>query len=171
MATKHIKYLAKIFTEHYPSKKFGKTPLVKLLYLAQELQGIDLGYDFDLYTFGPFDSTILYELDRLDEKNEVDVEPAKDGWGYDIKLLTNKIEPVETGEKAALTAIVKEYGSFTAKRLEILATLLYFNRGGISKDKELVSSVKGIKPKYTEEEIQVELDILKKQRLIKFSPS
>jgi len=166
MATRHIKLLAKLFADRYPGKNFGKTPLVKLLYLAQELQGIDLGYDFDLYTFGPFDSTILYELDRLEEDKDVDVEPAQNGWGYDIKLLTSEIETVDEDEEAALTAIVEEYGSFTAKRLEILATLLYFSRGGISSDEELVSSVKGIKPRYSISDINSELDILKTSGLI-----
>lgn len=166
MATKHIKLLAKLFSEQYPSKKFGKTPLVKLLYLAQELKNVNFGYDFDLYTFGPFDSTILYELDWLEENKHVDVKPAQNGWGYDIKLLNEEIEAADGDEEAALTAIVEEYGSFTAKRLEILATLLFFYRGGISNDKELVSSVKGIKPRYSKPDINHELDILKKRGLI-----
>lgn len=159
MATRHIKLLAKLFADRYPGKNFGKTPLVKLLYLAQELQGIDLGYDFDLYTFGPFDSTILYELDRLEENKIVDVELVKDGWGYNIKLLVNEIESIDKVEETALTTIVEEYGSFTPKRLEILATLLYLSRGGVASN-ELVSSVKGIKPRYTIDDIQHELSIL-----------
>src|SRR2546429_4005979 len=44
---------------------FGKTALQKLVYFLQELYGIDVGYRFRPYNYGPFDSTLLAELDAV----------------------------------------------------------------------------------------------------------
>ena len=50
------------FVESSPSQVLGRTAIVKLPYLFQELYGVSLGYDFRLYTYGPFDSDVLHDL-------------------------------------------------------------------------------------------------------------
>ena len=42
---------------------FGKTALQKLVYILQEAFDVDCGYDFQLYTHGPFTSQLLADLD------------------------------------------------------------------------------------------------------------
>jgi uncharacterized protein YwgA len=45
--------------------QFGKTSLEKFIYLLQEAYGVDCGYTFELYTYGPFSSDILMDLDPM----------------------------------------------------------------------------------------------------------
>ena len=45
------------------SPQFGRTVLQKLVYLLHVLYGVNPGYDFELYTYGPFSSQLLSDLD------------------------------------------------------------------------------------------------------------
>ena len=40
----------------------GRTALMKFLYFLQQVRGVDLGYNFTLYTYGPFDAAVLEDL-------------------------------------------------------------------------------------------------------------
>src|SRR5947209_7331715 len=40
----------------------GRTAVMKLCYFLQAVRGVDLGYDFRLYTYGPFDPSVLGDL-------------------------------------------------------------------------------------------------------------
>lgn len=53
--------------------RFGKTALQKFIYLLQELYNVKIGYDFSLYTYGPFSSELLSDLDFVESLNGVDV--------------------------------------------------------------------------------------------------
>ena len=68
------------------SPQFGKTVLQKMVFLLQELHDIDCGYDFTLYTYGPFASLLLQDLDLAESLKGVDVHPAEGvAGGYTIK--------------------------------------------------------------------------------------
>lgn len=45
------------------NRMLGRTALQKYVYLLQELFGVDCGYDFQLYTYGPFCSELLSDLE------------------------------------------------------------------------------------------------------------
>ena len=45
-----------------PDRKLGRTQLMKLFYFLQELKGVQLGYDFRLFAYGPSDSEVLSDL-------------------------------------------------------------------------------------------------------------
>ncbi|MDI3312583.1 MAG: hypothetical protein QJR05_14315 [Thermoanaerobacterium sp.] len=51
-------------TERY-GYRLGRTALVKLIYILQEKFNVPIGYDFSLYTYGPFAKEILDDLDYL----------------------------------------------------------------------------------------------------------
>jgi len=62
--------------------KIGRTALVKLIYLLQEKLNVPVGYDFSLYTYGPFAKEILDDLDYLSYLDAVKMEVAT--GRYDI---------------------------------------------------------------------------------------
>jgi hypothetical protein len=42
--------------------KLGRTALMKMAYFLQTIKGVSLGYDFRMYTYGPFDQDVLDDL-------------------------------------------------------------------------------------------------------------
>ena len=45
------------------SPQFGKTALMKLLYLLQEAYGVSTGYRYSFYTYGPYSQEVAADLD------------------------------------------------------------------------------------------------------------
>jgi uncharacterized protein YwgA len=159
MSLDAARYLIQKFTDLFPKQPFGKTALVKLLYFAQEEGEADLGYEFSLYTFGPFDSIILSELDELKYDGDVTVERDRSGWGYSVKP-TDEIQELDLDEerKERIDAAIATYGKLTARQLEIRATLHFMHEHSDTKvkGKKLWELVRVVKPKYTIGEIRKE---------------
>ncbi len=149
------------FSEYFSDKRLGKTRLVKLLYFAQETEGAALGYTWDLETFGPFDHTILDELEEAIANGVATMrKKALDNGSihYDIhyhKLPLATIPPI--------SASVLKYGHLSNRHLEALASLHFLFR---SNKCTTIESVKGIKPRYAYSELNylydygVQLNIL-----------
>ena len=51
--------------------RLGRTALMKLAYLLQTVRRVPLGYDFRLYTYGPYQSDVLNDLGRLETMQAV----------------------------------------------------------------------------------------------------
>ena len=47
------------------SDGLGRTAIMKLIFLLQEGKGLPVGYDFRLYSYGPYDSEVLQDLEFL----------------------------------------------------------------------------------------------------------
>ncbi len=64
----------------------GRTALMKYCYFLQVLRGVPLGYRFSLYSYGPFDSDVLSDLDSTESIGGVTsfVEYFPSGYGYRI---------------------------------------------------------------------------------------
>ncbi|MDQ7788747.1 MAG: hypothetical protein RDU41_01690 [Clostridia bacterium] len=151
---------------HNRSPQFGKTALQKTVYLLQELHGVECGYDYSFYTYGPFSSELLSDLDFVQALRGVAVDYVGSGSrGYEI---SPGDENVRIREKAAgflseaalaVDRIVDEFGSLSAKDLELRSTLVYVDKDtkrageSLSRD-ELVRLVKEIKPRFNSETIQ-----------------
>jgi uncharacterized protein YwgA len=143
---------------------FGKTALQKLVYFLEEFTDVETGYEFSLYTYGPFSSALLGDLDNAKELGAVEVVYNGFTNGYDIRPGANtsireKARQYIEGHAATIKKIVKEFGGMYAKDLELRATLVYAERDArargtsISK-KELVDTVHGLKPHFSEETIE-----------------
>ena len=52
-----------------PGQTLGRTQVMKLFYFLQELKGVWLGYDFRLFTYGPFDSEVLRAFGNNERKS------------------------------------------------------------------------------------------------------
>jgi uncharacterized protein YwgA len=158
------------------SPQFGKTVLQKLVYLLQEVFQIDCGYDFTLYSYGPFDSQLLADLDLVNHWGCVTVESCDSVYGgYKIKP-TEKWNSVHDKTEGffdnrnnlqALENLVKDFGSKTAKELELIATTIYVardvrrNQGTTEASRKVVLDlVQQIKPKFSHEEIEAASDEL-----------
>lgn len=150
------------------SPQFGKTALQKLVFFLQEIYQIDCGYDFELYSYGPFDSQLLNDLDLIDNWGCVSVNRVNDTFaGYRIRptetvdsIRKKATEFLDNGKtKQALDDLVSNYGEMTAKNLELRATTVFIasdlQKKDEPSDKEKICYIVGkIKPKFTKQEIE-----------------
>src|SRR5580658_6784057 len=49
--------------------RLGRTALMKLMFFLQESKGVPLGYQFTLYSYGPFDSDVLADISMAERLN------------------------------------------------------------------------------------------------------
>jgi len=151
------------------SSQFGKTALQKMIFLLQEVYNVDLGYKFDLYTYGPFTSELLQDLDLVESIGGVKVLPTALGAGG---VKGYQILPGERGEAVkekakefldkisdSLNNLINNFGHYSAKSLELRSTIVYVAKDmvrskGTVDQSELVRIVKEIKPKFSSDDIQ-----------------
>jgi uncharacterized protein YwgA len=119
-----------------PGRKLGHTAAMKLLYFLQELKGIDLGYDFRLYGYGPYDEDVFGDLGAaiirglLREKTVL----YPRGYGHEISLgplaerLRNDLDSSEPDTAQAIDEVVAAFGSLGAAELELRSTILFVDR-------------------------------------------
>lgn len=155
----------------------GKTALVKLVYLLQERYNVPMGYDFSLYTYGPFAKEILDDLDYLSF-----LDAAKVMWnngGYNI-LPGKELVMEDISEKAksfidkygaTISNIVKEFGKLHAKSLELITTIHYvvndYKENNIKFTKEDISKlIHEIKPYFSQQDILNKINELETEKLI-----
>jgi uncharacterized protein YwgA len=165
--------------------QFGKTVLQKMIYLLQEVFEIDCGYDFKLYTYGPFTAQILYDLDFVEHNGGVTVQPVNDdNSGYQISPGNKADYLLERGKDfitkpeviEALTRLVDEFGCSSAKSLELRSTIVYVERefkgsasGSPPRVEKVISAVEGVKPKFTKDDIRNAVDELRNKSYINLS--
>lgn len=144
--------------ERQVERPLGKTALVKLLYLIQEVCGFEVGYDFSFYTHGPFTNAIIEDLEELEEAKSVEVKYNKKAYegygGFEIKAKTEHLE-VDADTLAKIREIVERFGSMSARDLELRTTLHYIRHNGGLQGEALYEAVHAVKPKYSLEEIRI----------------
>ena len=153
----------------------GRTTLMKLCYFLQALRDVPLGYKFTLYSYGPFDSDVLADLQTAETMGvlRADVEYYSGGYKYDI-------QPDEKGAKAKELAkefltehkrdiewVTKKFGHRTATDLELLSTIVYINDDQkIKNRKVLAERVKLVKPHFSESQIERQIEFLDAEGLL-----
>ncbi|MBN1294025.1 MAG: restriction endonuclease [Candidatus Latescibacteria bacterium] len=141
------------------SPQLGKTALQKLVYLLQEIFGVDAGYDFKLYTYGPFTSQLLQDLDQVDALHGVNVELVESALGgYNIssgekyREIRDRAKDYlnEKKVKGGIDKLITEFGHLWAKELELRATIVYAvkNNKDLYEQDDLVNMIHEIKPRF-----------------------
>lgn len=150
------------------SPQFGKVALQKMVFLLQEVYQVDCGYDFRLYSYGPFDSQLLNDLDLVAHWGYVCVNRVNDMLGgYKIRP-TDSVDSIRAKAtdfldsdktKTAIDKLMETYGAMTARDLELRATTVYVAKnmqvkGNLATKENICHLVGQIKPKYTAQEIE-----------------
>lgn len=112
----------------------GKTGMMKLLFLLQSVCSVPLGYDFDIYTYGPYCQTVMSDIEYAEFADYVDVMPVTYGngmSGYQInissesgKILEDK-KSILSKYSVELNKIVSSFGKKSAKELELYSTIVF----------------------------------------------
>ncbi len=149
--------------EQSPQETLGRTAIVKLLYLLQEVRGVPLGYDFRLYTYGPFDSDVLDDLETAQSFQALHVKTVlfPSGYGYEVKAgakaeaLKECVADWLASHRSDLAWAVENFAARSASELELLATIVYIDREfagqpGPRQLLDLAQRVRVVKPRFVE---------------------
>jgi hypothetical protein len=158
---------------------FGRTALMKCLYLLQTIRGVPLGYHFRLYTYGPFDSDVLGDLSLAERLGAVESELLRYQGGHRYELRGGiKAEPIIahgrnylSEHQAEIDWILQTFAGRSARDLEIASTLVFTDRSANERGSrltldELVRKVREVKPHLPTAVIEQETRDLKQQGLI-----
>jgi len=146
---------------------------MKMMYLLQTVKGLDLGYSFRLFTYGPYDSQVLDDLNFAERDGVVRSETFQwqGGSGYVIKAGPNSEQALSQAKGSlpefddALAWVTTQFGSRTASDLEVVSTIIFVDRaysesGEKISSSELAKRVHEIKPHHSEERISTEISAL-----------
>ncbi len=153
---------------HQRSPQLGKTALQKIVYLLQALAGVQAGYRFRFYTYGPFSVELLQDLDLVEGLEGVkihrvvslmggfSIEPGENADGL-IRKASSLLE--EQGGNEKISRIVGDFGDLPARDLELRATVVYvvrdLQRREESVEKSRVMEIVGkLKPRFDRSEIE-----------------
>jgi hypothetical protein len=157
----------------------GRTALMKYCYFLQSLCGVPLGYRFSLYSYGPFDSDVLSDLDTTEGmggvKSSVLYYPG--GYGYRIEAGVHADLVRELGQtflneyKVQLQWVADQFGGWDASGLELASTLIYSDREAARKGEtlsmsELSGRVRELKPRYSLSQIEGYAETLRRKYLL-----
>jgi len=150
--------------EQSPQGTLGRTAIVKLLYLLQVVRGVPLGYNFRLYTYGPFDSDVLNDLETGQSFQALQIKTVAypGGYGYEVKPGA-KAESVKQcvadwlqSHQSHFEWAIKQFAAQSASALEIMATIVYIQRELSEQARpfsvtDLAKRVREVKPRFGEQ--------------------
>jgi len=157
-----ISYLAKRLEM---KAKFGKTAIMKYLYILQEVFNVQLGYEFSLYTYGPYCSDVLSDLDYTEAIEGVKIYSVDQGTGgYCIKpssktnVYIEKSSEFLSENEETINTVLELFGDMSARDLELRTTIIYLYKNYLQNkweidSNEIASDVKELKPYFSLEEI------------------
>jgi hypothetical protein len=159
--------------------RLGRTALMKCLFFLKVVKRVPLPYSFGLYTYGPFDSNVLDDLQYAEALGAVEgtlVEYSR-GRGYEY-MRGPRIEAVEKQAQEFLTRyeesinwVLDEFGKRSAIDLEMASTLVFIDRV-ISRKKaratiaDLARKVREVKPHLSLDAIEREARALNQKGLL-----
>jgi hypothetical protein len=148
-------------------RTFGRTALMKYCYFLQVVRGVPLGYRFSLYSYGPFDSDVLSDLDIAEALGGVKSSEVyyPGGYGYKIEVGEGAERIKHLGaafikeHEPQLRWIVDHFHGWDASSLELASTLVYSDReaersGEVLTIRALSKRVRDLKPRFSIAQIE-----------------
>lgn len=112
----------------------GKTAMMKYIFLLQNVYRVPLGYDFEIYTYGPYSSEVMEDIDFARHQEIIDIERMSYSTGhsgYNLSPSRNLANSVEKERefisryKESVAKVIELFGDKTAKDLELATTIIY----------------------------------------------
>ncbi len=140
------------------SPQFGKTALQKLVYLLTAIYEVQTGYEHTLYTYGPFSSELASDVETVAAMGGVQITHGTKS-GYEITLGNNgdwicgKSKDFIDSISDKLDILIKDFGEFNAKDLELRSTLIFLAKSEMVTIEKLKSQLIELKPYFDEGEV------------------
>lgn len=155
----------------------GKTAIMKIVYMLQQVKKLSLGYDFEIYTYGPYSSEVL---DSIDELVDNDLACSKmyrysNYVGYELNISEKgetEIENLGVKDKSSIDDILEFSDGKSAKDLELYSTIIFvsnlYSQNKLDNGQAVVSEkVHEIKPHFDLEFISNAYKVLEEKKYIK----
>jgi uncharacterized protein YwgA len=148
----------------------GKIRLQKLLYFLQEGWGVQLGYDFVMYHYGPYCAQVDADLSVLVAAGVVKISVDLGGYGYHV--VPGELRPASLVEAAQgleeIRSVLEAFPQSDAASLELAATVHFVHSlmPGAQRH-SVVEQVRALKPKFSVAAVEAQYDRLASLRLIK----
>jgi hypothetical protein len=165
--------------EKAPSRTLGRTAIMKLLYFLITLRRVPLGYHFTLYSYGPFDSTVLEDIDYAARLGALSSRTVMypSGYGYDIQpgdaaeQAINWAPEFITAREEDIDWVLREFGNMNATELELASTIVYVDQewrqiGRQGTVRELAEQVNELKPRFAREAIVRRAERLQQRQIV-----
>jgi hypothetical protein len=160
-ADKLLQRLA-LFSEFARTARLGRTAIMKLCFFLQESKGVPLGYQFSIYSYGPFDSDVLADLTTAEHMNilKSNIVYYPSGHGYEYSLGSDaSIRDIEVDflaqQRTNIAWVLSNFGKRTAGDLELLSTTLFVAKFNNPKNvEELIDKIELIKPHFSRDQIR-----------------
>lgn len=143
------------------SKGPCKKKVQKIIYLIEE-KGIDLGFDYKIYMYGPYSADLDYTLCSLKAEHRLNIT-----YGSNGHILNCAKKPEENLSREMLN-VIQVFGHKTSRQLEVITTALYAQRNITDKsDDNIVESVKKIKgSKFSDKTIHNAIQFLREEAYV-----
>ena len=156
----------------------GTTSLVKSIFVLQEVFNVPLGYNFRIYTYGPYSAAIVTDADFACFNKQLVCEETDCGhFVRRVYSVPKDEQPQETGftkkYKTEIDFVVTSFSNRNVSELELAATIIYVHNYYKREEEkvltvnEVAKIVHDIKPHFTVEKISIEYNSLNKQGLIR----
>jgi uncharacterized protein YwgA len=146
-----------------------KKKLQKMVYLTQELEGLKLGFDYDLHFYGPYSAQLNGITSKLAAEGIIKFD--YEGYSHLMsitddakKAVAEDAADIENETKESINNILSCYETKTASELELLATTLYVIRyfDNTQDTQKILAGVHKIKgEKYKDSQIKQSINELK----------
>lgn len=176
--------LIPVLAERAPAGHIGRTALMKYMYFLQVVRGVPLGYNFSMYSYGPFDSDVLADLSSGEMLNIVAVTPVEfaGGYGYRIRpgdraeFAKREVAQFLMDHSEDVDWLFSVFGNLNSAELELTSTIVYVDRefaereqlGSIS---DIAARVNEIKPHFTREKVRGFVEDLLRQGVLTSIPT
>lgn len=155
----------------------GHTFLQKFVYLLQAGRGINLGYQYRIYHYGPYCAEVWGDLNYLEDVGFITVEADPSGHGYHIMWNESESTTImdnylDKDTNAAIKELVTLLRPKSVRELECVATTHYIYRSLQRNTSlkpstvEVSAAVRALKPHLLDNDVQSALLLLVNEKLL-----
>lgn len=157
----------------------GKTVLMKFIYILQSVCKVPLGYDYKIYTYGPYANEVMEDIDMAESMGYLNIgSQPYDSWVmYHINASNTASKATDKmseflekycGQLEEVSDLVK---GKSAKDLELMSTIIYlydnYAKNRRTADANSISeNVRELKPHFDLEVIQSEYERLNRSGIL-----
>lgn len=166
-----------VMCKEAPKGALNRTAVMKCAYFLQTLRAVPLGYNFTLYSYGPYDKDVLDDLDYAERLGIVQSERVEypGGYGYRIQASSRLESARECSSEFLSTCeesirwVLDQFGTMRSADLELASTVVYADRESPRHSqtlRELARRVREVKPHFTKEQVLARARCLQQKNLL-----
>ncbi len=152
----------------------SKMSLQELVFLLSELFSVSSGYDFKLYTYGPYSVELISDLDYLFSSGALKIQYVNDDSytgskiipGENYSEILSRVAEYLSKNEEEIDRVIDLFGKYTAHELELMAAIVYVMKRENMDETNLIDRIREVKPYFSPDKIGAALTDLKDMDLL-----